>query len=58
MPKNKEGHLVLGMLILAFIRRLTFLVGTSLTTGSKDTVVWAGIHHKTSLSGGAFGFPD
>ena len=50
----------MGLLITAFKRRLTFIVGTSLTTGKQNTVVWAGIHHKTSLSGGvsSFGWPD
>ena len=33
-------------------------MGTSLTTGATNTVVWAGIHHKTSPHGGTFGFPD
>ena len=60
LPGNPDGIEVLGLLILAFQRKLTFLVGTSLTTGRKDTVVWAGIHHKTSESGGVscFGYPD
>ncbi|KAH8069763.1 hypothetical protein JL721_5653 [Aureococcus anophagefferens] len=34
-------------------RRLAFNVGTSLTTGRSDCVVWAGIHHKTQRTGGA-----
>ena len=46
------------MIVVAFRRRLCFLIGTSLTTGKKDTVVWAGIHHKTSPVGGQFGYPD
>mmetsp|Transcript_11375 Transcript_11375/g.19178 ORF Transcript_11375/g.19178 Transcript_11375/m.19178 type:complete len:91 (+) Transcript_11375:711-983(+) len=46
------------MFVEAFRRRLSFLVGTSLTTGATNTVVWAGIHHKTSTSGGPFGYPD
>ena len=39
---------------------MTFVVGTSITTGRKNTVVWNGIHHKTSLYGGPtyFGYPD
>jgi deltex len=43
-----------------FRRKLTFIVGTSVTTGQKDCVVWAGIHHKTSPTGGfaSFGYPD
>ena len=48
------------MLKIAFDRKLTFVVGTSVTTGQKNTVVWNGIHHKTSLNGGTqnYGYPD
>lgn len=46
------------LLAEAFKRRLTFIVGTSQTTGQKNSVVWAGLHHKTSASGGNFGWPD
>ncbi len=35
-------------------------VGTSVTTGQSNCVVWNGVHHKTNTSGGAtnFGWPD
>ncbi len=46
------------MLILAFQQRLTFTIGKSLTTGIDNAIVWAGIGHKTSTTGGAYGFPD
>ena len=46
------------MLVEAFRRRLSFIIGTSLTTGQTNTVVWSGIHHKTSIHGGQFGYPD
>jgi deltex-like protein len=44
----------------AFERKLTFTVGRSVTTGLDNQVVWNGIHHKTSTSGGSssFGYPD
>ena len=60
LPNNSEGREVLAMLKVAFDRKLTFTVGTSVTTGKKNTVVWNGIHHKTSLFGGptCFGYPD
>ena len=60
LPNNKEGREVLALLYIAFQRKLTFVVGTSITTGRKNTVVWNGIHHKTSLYGGPtyFGYPD
>jgi deltex-like protein len=60
LPNNKEGREVLALLKVAFDRKLTFTVGTSVTTGRKNTVVWNGIHHKTSMFGGptCFGYPD
>ena len=60
LPNNKEGREVLALLKVAFDRKLTFTVGTSITTGIKNTVVWNGIHHKTNLYGGPtnFGYPD
>ena len=55
-----EGIECLGLLVVAFERKLPFLVGTSITTGRSNTVVWSGIHHKTNTSGGTshFGWPD
>ena len=60
LPNNKEGREILGMLKIAFDRKFTFVVGTSVTTGQKNTVVWNGIHHKTSTTGGPtnYGYPD
>ena len=58
IPDCPQGRDVLTMLIKAFERRFTFIVGTSVTTGETNTVVWSGIHHKTNMHGGAFGYPD
>ena len=60
LPNNREGVEVLSLLAEAFRRRLTFKVGTSITTGQANCVVWQGIHHKTSPVGGptSFGYPD
>lgn len=60
LPDNREGREVLGLLQRAFELKHTFVVGTSLTTGRDNSVVWNGIHHKTSPSGGTacFGWPD
>ena len=51
---------MLSLLAECFRRRFTFIVGTSVTTGVTNCVVWAGIHHKTSPTGGTshFGYPD
>ncbi|TNV75861.1 hypothetical protein FGO68_gene5402 [Halteria grandinella] len=59
LPDCEEGKKVLALLIKAFERRITFSVGTSVTTGQKNVVVW-NIHHKTSLDGGPsnYGYPD
>jgi len=58
LPLTEEGRIVLRMLVEAFERGYTFEVGTSLTTHKDNKVVWSGIHHKTSLSGGTHGWPD
>ncbi len=60
LPNNKDGQEILTLLAECFRRKLTFIVGTSVTTGQQNCVVWGGIHHKTSPSGGfsAYGYPD
>jgi deltex-like protein len=59
LPNTMIGREVLRLLICAFYRRQSFIVGTSVTTGTANTVVWA-VHHKTNLTGGAtrYGYPD
>ena len=51
---------VLQLLKVAWSRKLTFTIGTSVTTGATNTVVWNEIHHKTestsNISG--HGYPD
>ena len=58
LPLVQEGLELLVRLKYAFRHGLTFDVGTSLTTGKHNVVIWSSIHHKTSLSGGAHGWPD
>jgi len=60
LPDCPEGQEVLRLLKIAWERKLTFRVGDSLATGRTDTIVWNGIHHKTSKTGGAtkHGYPD
>lgn len=60
LPDNSEGQEVLRLLQTAFERKLTFTIGTSVTTGRTDCVIWNGIHHKTNVTGGSssFGYPD
>ena len=60
LPCNDEGKEILRLLIIAFERRLTFTLGTSVTTGRTNQIIWNGIHHKTSVEGGPpfFGYPD
>lgn len=60
LPDNDDGRRLLKRLESAFMRGLTFVVGTSLSTGQQNVVTWASIHHKTNRSGGfvAHGYPD
>ena len=52
LPDTDEGREVLNLLQKCFMARLTFTIGRSVTTGADDCVVWNGVHHKTSPSGG------
>ena len=60
LPFNDEGKEILRLLLLAFERRLTFTIGTSVTTGRPNQIIWNGVHHKTAVGGGpaCFGYPD
>jgi deltex-like protein len=58
LPDSPEGRQLLTRLKYAWTHGLIFRVGTSLTTGAHNVVTWASIHHKTSLSKSAHGFPD
>eukprot|EP01129_Flabellula_baltica_P003932 TRINITY_DN13673_c0_g1_i1.p1 TRINITY_DN13673_c0_g1~~TRINITY_DN13673_c0_g1_i1.p1 ORF type:complete len:416 (+),score=76.23 TRINITY_DN13673_c0_g1_i1:105-1250(+) len=60
LPDNEEGRELLELFRIAFDRRLIFRIGTSVTTGQKNTVIWNGIHMKTNTHGGtsSFGYPD
>jgi len=58
LPNNEAGQKLLSRLKYAFTHGLTFRVGTSLTTGRSNQTTWTSIHHKTSLSYGAHGYPD
>jgi deltex len=59
-PYSARGRVVLQQLMRAWDARVLFTVGTSVTTGQTDCVVWNGVHHKTSMSGGPvhYGYPD
>lgn len=57
LPNNSEGQEVLKLLKIACDRRLCFAIGESVTTGRKNVLVWV-VHHKTSMSGGMYGYPD
>ena len=58
LPDTPEGNKLLRRLIYAFRCGLSFRVGTSMTTGARNCITWASIHHKTSIRGGAHSFPD
>ncbi|KAG5190997.1 hypothetical protein JKP88DRAFT_296909, partial [Tribonema minus] len=60
LPDTPDGRAVLALLQRCFDQRLTFTVGTSVTTGIPNCVIWNGVHHKTRTNGGvqAFGYPD
>ena len=44
---------------IAWHRRLTFTIGTSITTGRQNVVIWNEIHHKTDMDNhSGHGYPD
>ena len=45
-------YIVLQLLQKAFKARMIFTIGTSVTSGAENVVVWNDIHHKTSTTGG------
>jgi deltex-like protein len=55
---TSAGRDLVKRLQYAFARGLTFTVGTSLTSGKSNVVVWTSIHHKTATAGQPYGFPD
>ena len=57
-PATPEGIKVVGMLRVAFDRRLVFTIGKSATSGRDNVLVWNGIHHKTKIADAAYGYPD
>jgi len=58
VPDNQAGRDLVKRLKFAFTRGLTFKIGTSLTTGEPNSIVWDSIPHKTTLDATPFGFPD
>lgn len=60
LPDNEEGKALLLRLKYAWLKGLTFLIGTSMTTGVANSITWSSIHHKTRMNAGAMyhGFPD
>ncbi|KAK1340981.1 LOW QUALITY PROTEIN: hypothetical protein QTO34_017381 [Cnephaeus nilssonii] len=59
-PTSRTALRVLTLFRKAFDQRLTFTIGTSMTTGRPNVITWNDIHHKTSCTGGPqlFGYPD
>ncbi|KAH3732671.1 Ci-Rhysin2/Deltex3-a [Pelomyxa schiedti] len=59
-PDSPEGKAVIKLLQKAWDRKLLFTIGMSITHGTENVVIWNGIHHKTTTSGGEtnHGYPD
>jgi len=58
LPKDEEGGRLLARLKFAWTHGLVLTVGTSMQSGKPNSLIWAGIHHKTSERGGEHGYPD
>ena len=59
-PNNPSGRHAVAMITKAFNHGMLFVIGTSVTTGVTNTVIFGGIHLKTSCRGGPtnHGYPD
>jgi deltex len=53
LPINAQGKHVLKLMQRAFDDQHMFTIGCSATTGLNNVIIWDGIHHKTSMSGGS-----
>ncbi|CAD8189604.1 unnamed protein product [Paramecium octaurelia] len=58
IPNTKEGEELADLLKTAFDKGLVFTIGRSLQDGHKYQVQFNDLHHKTSLNGGKYGYPD
>ncbi|PJE80597.1 hypothetical protein CI610_00419 [invertebrate metagenome] len=50
IPNTPQGNEILELLKIAFIRKMTFTIDRSRTTGEDNMVTWNEIHHKTSTN--------
>lgn len=59
MPNTEEAKQVIKLFRTCFDRKLMFIIGSSVTTGRNNVIVWNGIHHKTKTYGGSshYGWP-
>eukprot|EP00977_Amphora_coffeiformis_P005154 scaffold1102_cov147-Amphora_coffeaeformis.AAC.1 len=57
VPDAPDGRKLLRRLVYAFLRGLIFQVGTSLTTGFSDQIIWGTMHQRTNTDTGTYGFP-
>ena len=57
IPAGGRWRAILRKFMMAWDARRIFTVGTSLSTGIENCVIWNCIHHKTSQAG-CFGYPD
>lgn len=55
---NQENHHLLTRFKIAFAYGYIFTIGTSVTKGQPNQITWSVIPHKTSLTGGTYGYPD
>jgi len=60
LPNSEQGKKAAELLKKVFLAGKMFIIGTSVTSGKEDTVVYGGVHIKTKTSGGAtnHGWPD
>jgi len=58
LSKDEEGRRLLVCLKISWTHGLVFTTGTSIQLGEPNSLIWAGITHKTSERGGEHGYTD
>ena len=60
LPNTREGRQILELIKIGWKRKVLYSVGYSVTRSMNNSIIWNGIHFKTSRYGGIsnYGYPD
>ncbi|MES1919579.1 E3 ubiquitin-protein ligase dtx3l [Bonamia ostreae] len=58
LPDTQKGQAILIRFIKAWRKKLLFNVGFSISRQKENVIIYDGVHMKTSIVGGLYGYPD